>query len=69
MDKATNTPDSMSGSAPGSAETRLVDTKIVDENTALNVMVGFIHVAHKRGVFALDESAKIWECVRKFSHP
>ena len=47
-------------------EVRLVDIPINDENTALNVMVGFLNVAHKRGVFTIDESAKIWECISKF---
>ena len=45
---------------------RLVDVNIVDENTALNVLVSFITLAHKRGIFTLDESAKIWECIKKF---
>jgi len=51
---------------PVQKETRLVDIPINDENTALNVMVGFLHTAHKRGVFTIDESAKIWECISKF---
>lgn len=50
-------------------EVRLVDIPISDENTALNVMVGFLHTAHKRGVFTIDESAKIWECISKFKKP
>jgi glutathione synthase/RimK-type ligase-like ATP-grasp enzyme len=51
---------------PKQKEIRLVDIPINDENTALNVMVGFLHTAHKRGVFTIDESAKIWECISKF---
>ena len=47
-------------------EMRLVDIPIKDENVALNVMVGFLNLAHKRGVFTIDESAKIWECISKF---
>jgi hypothetical protein len=47
-------------------ETRLVDVQISDENTALNVIVSFLSLAHKRGVFSLDESAKIWECIKMF---
>lgn len=47
-------------------ELRLVDIEIVDENTALNVMVSFLSIANRRGVFTLDESAKIWECIKKF---
>ena len=47
-------------------EVRLVDVAITDENTALNVMVSFLSLAHKRGVFGIDESAKIWECIKMF---
>jgi len=39
---------------------------IVDENTALNVMVSFLHMAQKRGAFNIQESAKVWECVQMF---
>jgi len=51
---------------PEQKEIRLVDIPINDENVALNVMVGFLNVAHKRGIFTIDESAKIWECISKF---
>lgn len=51
---------------PQPSEIRLVDISIENENIALNVMVGFLNVAHKRGVFTIDESAKIWECISKF---
>jgi hypothetical protein len=47
-------------------EVRLVDVPINDENTALNVMVGFLNLANRRGAYTIDESAKIWECVSKF---
>ena len=47
-------------------EFRLVDIEVKDENTALNLMVGFLNLAHKRGIFTIDESAKIWECISKF---
>jgi hypothetical protein len=46
----------------------LANTPIVDQNTALNVMVGFIGMAQKRGCFALNESAKIYECVKMFQN-
>jgi hypothetical protein len=45
---------------------KLVDLPVTDENTALNIMVAFLGLAQKRGVFTFDESAKIWECIRKF---
>lgn len=49
-----------------SSEPRLTDVAIVDQNVALNVMVGFLTLAHKRGSFSIEESAKIWECVKRF---
>ena len=48
-------------------ETKLVDVVLTNENIALNVMVSFLNLAHKRGAFSLDESAKIWECINKFN--
>jgi outer membrane biosynthesis protein TonB len=51
---------------PQPTEVRLVDIPIENENVALNVMVGFLNLAHKRGAFTIDESAKIWECISKF---
>jgi hypothetical protein len=47
-------------------ELRLADVPITDENTALNVMVSFLSLANKRGAFTLEESAKIWECIKMF---
>jgi hypothetical protein len=47
-------------------EIKLIDIEIKDENTALNVMVSFLALAQKRGSFALEESAKIWECIKMF---
>lgn len=47
-------------------EVKLVDIPVTDENVALNLLVGFLSLAQRRGVFGLDESAKIWECVQKF---
>jgi len=51
---------------PPQKEIKLVDVQINDENTALNVMVSFLSLAQKRGVFTFDESAKIWECIKMF---
>ena len=47
-------------------EVKLVDIKITDEITALNVIVSFLTFAQKRGAFTIDESAKIWECIQVF---
>tara|TARA_R110002074_G_scaffold66748_2_gene157473 strand:+ start:684 stop:992 length:309 start_codon:yes stop_codon:yes gene_type:complete len=45
----------------------LIDVDITDENVALNVIIGYLGVAQKRGTFAINESAKIYECVKKFT--
>ena len=51
------------------SESKLVDIPVHDENTALNMMVYFLGLAQKRGVFSFDESAKIWECIKMFQKP
>jgi len=45
---------------------KLVDIEVVDEIVALTLLVSFVNLAQRRGVFTLDESAKIWECIKKF---
>lgn len=51
---------------PQSVQPSITDVNITDENTALNVMVSFLHLAQKRGAFNLQESAKVWDCVKLF---
>lgn len=47
-------------------EQRMVDVVVANENIALNLLVSFVNMAHKRGAFGIDESAKIWECIQMF---
>ena len=58
--------ENMQPVTPQKTEVKLVDIPIRDENVALNVMVNFLGLAQKRGVFSFDESAKIWECIKMF---
>ena len=44
----------------------LVDIPVDNENTALNLLVGFLNVAQRRGTFNFKESAKIGECIEMF---
>ena len=53
-------------SALAEAQARIMSMPVTDENAALNIMVSFLNMAQRRGVFSLDESAKIWECIKKF---
>ncbi len=48
------------------ATIRLVDVEVTSEIVALNLLVSFLNLGQKRGVFSIDESAKIWECIKKF---
>jgi hypothetical protein len=48
------------------AKTRLVDVPVSNQNEALQLIVTFLNLAQKRGAFTLDESAKLWECVKQF---
>jgi hypothetical protein len=45
---------------------KLVNLKISNENDALNVMVQYLNLAQKKGCFSIDESAKIYECIKIF---
>jgi len=45
----------------------LVDIPIDNESTALNLLVGFLNVAQRRGSFNFKESAKIGECNEMFA--
>ena len=47
-------------------QVKLVDVEIDDVNVALNTIVGFLNLAQRRGVFSIDESGKIWECIKMF---
>ena len=48
------------------AQARIMAMPVTDENAALNIIVSFINIAQRRGCFSIDESAKIWECIKKF---
>ena len=44
----------------------LSDVPVANENVSLNLMVGFLNVAQKRGAFNVQESAKLWEAISAF---
>ena len=47
----------------------LTDIEVTNQNVAFNVLISFITVAQKRGTFSINESAKIWECLKYFLSP
>ena len=48
------------------SQVNLLELPVTNENEALNVMVNFLHLAQRRGTFAIAESAKVYECVKIF---
>jgi hypothetical protein len=58
--------DQSSASASAEPQVKLVDIEVTNENVALNLMVSFLNLAQRRGIFSIDEAAKIWECIKKF---
>ena len=50
-------------------EKQLKITKIQDQNNAINILIGYLDLANRRGTFSLEESAKIWEAIRFFYVP
>jgi hypothetical protein len=54
---------------PQQPQVKLVDIEVKDEVVALNLIVSFLNLAQRRGAFTIDESSKLWECIRKFQKP
>lgn len=50
----------------GELKNNLMTMEITNETVALNMLVSFLNLAQRRGIFSIDESAKIWECINKF---
>jgi hypothetical protein len=67
MDPSMNDSSSEPVNGDGKKTISLVNIPITDDNAALNVLVGFVGVAQKRGAFDMQESSKIWECVKRFT--
>ena len=51
---------------PEKKQVPLSQIEIKDENIALNVMVAMLNMAQRRGAFSMEESAKTWECIKRF---
>jgi len=47
-------------------QVNLATVVVENENSALNILVGFLGVAQRRGAYTLDEAAKIFECIKLF---
>ena len=59
-------PPASNATSPVGVKTNLTQVKVDSQNTAFNLIVSFVGVAQRRGAFALDEAAKIFECIQMF---
>tara|TARA_B110000285_G_scaffold17750_4_gene17322 strand:+ start:1590 stop:1841 length:252 start_codon:yes stop_codon:yes gene_type:complete len=50
-------------------KTPLKDIVIDSQNTAISVMAGMLEIAQSRGTFNIEESSKLWECIKQFRTP
>ena len=50
-------------------QSKLVDIEVKDEVMAINLIVSYLNLAQRRGAFSLDESSKLWECIKMFQKP
>ena len=45
---------------------QLITIPVTNENQALNIMVSYLNICQRSGIFSLEESAKIFECIKIF---
>ena len=45
---------------------KIIDMPLNDQNDALQILIQFIFSAYSKGAFTLEESHKIWLCIKKF---
>jgi hypothetical protein len=65
-ESTTQLPISTGANGGEKKQVRLVDIPLNTQQDALQLIVTFLHLAQKRGAFTLDESAKLWECIKMF---
>ena len=51
---------------PNQPQFQISEVPVNNQNEALQMIVYFINLAQKRGTYSIDESAKIYECVKMF---
>jgi len=66
---STKAPATTVAPAAETEQIKLVNVPVTDDNVAFNLIISFLNLAQRRGVYTIDESAKIWECVKRFQRP
>ena len=66
----TEIPDSQTTSTePTEQQVKLSEIPVENKQIALNIMFAFLDAAQRRGIYSIEESAKLWECVTFLSKP
>lgn len=66
MENTTATTPTTPEEQPQMPQVNLMTMPLDNQNQALNVMVGFLNIAQRRGAYGVDESARIWEAMKFF---
>ena len=56
----------MDPSNQNSNQIPISEVPITNQNEALQMLVYFINLAQKRGAYSIEESSKIYECIKIF---
>ena len=59
-------PQPQSKSEPQQQQVRLVDITVETRPQAFQMLIKFLNLANTRGAFGMEESHKLWECVKMF---
>ena len=51
---------------PQSQEVAINQIPVTDQNIALQLLVAFVQLGHRRGAYNIEETAKIHECIEMF---
>lgn len=56
----------MESMSQNQTQMQITDVPVLNQNEALQLLVYFINLAQKRGTYSIEESAKIYECIKIF---
>ena len=66
MDSTPPHPPTEDATSAQQAQQNILNAPVTDQNSAFNLIVSFVRLGHKRGVFSIEESGKIAECLNIF---
>ena len=55
--------------APKPQEVPINKIQVTDQNIALQLLIAFVQLGHRRGAYNIEETAKVHECIEIFKLP